>query len=91
MKNIACSNKGGVCLFTITLSIIILVLSASLQKNLKEVFNLHIKPHYAIACKVSFIYSFSLYYNVRFQCKLLNFNMLELIYFNLLYFFHIMI
>ncbi len=84
MKNIARSNKGDVRLFTITSSIIVLVLLALLQKKLKKVFNLHIKLDCAITCKVSFIYFLSLFYNVRFQCKLLDFNMLKLIYFNLL-------
>ncbi len=58
VKNIACSNKGDVFMLTIVSSIIVPVLSASLQKNLKEVYNLHIKLDCTINHKVSFIIFF---------------------------------
>jgi len=58
MKNIVYSNNGNVHLLVIASSIIIPMLLASLQKKLKEVFNLHIKPNCTIICKVNLILFF---------------------------------
>jgi len=60
MKNIGCNNEGDVHLFTIASSIIVPMLLASLQKNLKKVFNLHIKPDCPITHKVSLILIFKI-------------------------------
>jgi hypothetical protein len=58
MKNISCSNKGNVHLFTITLFIIVPMLSILLQLFFKKVFNFHVKFDGAIICKVSLILFF---------------------------------
>jgi hypothetical protein len=63
MKNIAYSNKGDVRLLTIVSSIIVPLLSISLQIFLKEVFNFHIKHDCAITHKVSFK-KISLYFDM---------------------------
>jgi hypothetical protein len=58
MKNIACSNKGNMHMLTIASSIIVFVLSTSLQFFLEEVLNLYNKFNFAITHKVNFILLF---------------------------------
>ncbi len=58
MKNIAYNIINDVHLLTITFSIIIPMLSTSLQKKLKEVFNFHIKLDCAITHKFNLILLF---------------------------------
>ncbi len=58
VKNIAYNTNSDVHLLTITLPIIVPMLSTSLQKKLKEVFNSHIKLACAITHKFNLILLF---------------------------------
>jgi hypothetical protein len=60
MKNIVGSNKGDVRLLIIVSSIIVPVLSFSIYKKLKEVFNLHVKHDRLVISRKVNIFSFNL-------------------------------
>ncbi len=60
VKNIVGNNKGDVRLLTIASSIIVQVLFLSIQKKLKEVFNLHVKCDKLVISRKVNIFSFNL-------------------------------